>query len=87
MNGRGEKHLVKDEYNLTGSLHTPESAFTPVEIFNVEFGKSYRFRMISAAPRCYFKVSVENHNLLVIATDGAPLEPVSVQSIMIFPGK
>ena len=86
MNGRGEKHLVKDEHNITGYATTPEPTVTPLEVFNVDHGKTYRFRMISAAPKCFFKVSVDDHDLIVIATDGAPLKPVPVQSIMIHPG-
>ena len=87
VNGRGEKHKVNDEHNLTGSATTPDPAYTPLEVFNVDSGKTYRFRMISAAPRCFFKVSVDNHELVVIATDGAPLKPVTVQNIIIHPGK
>lgn len=87
VNGRGEKHGVMDEHNLTGSAIAPDPTYTPLEVFNVDFGKTYRFRMISAAPRCFFKVSVDNHELVAIATDGAPLKPVTVQSIMIHPGE
>ena len=85
MNGRGEKHLVKDEHNLTQS--NTEAKHTPIEVFNVDPGKTYRFRMISAAPRCFFKVSIDDHELVVIATDGAPLKPVKVQSFIIHTGK
>ena len=85
VNGRGEKHLVKDEHNLTQS--NTEAKHTPIEVFNVDPGKTYRFRMISAAPRCFFKVSIDDHELVVIATDGAPLKPVKVQSFIIHTGK
>ena len=86
VNGRGEKHLVKDEHNLTRSDKTADPKHTPVEVFNVDYGKRYRFRMISAAPRCFFKVSIDDHELIVIATDGAPLKPVTVQSFIIHTG-
>ena len=86
VNGRGEKHLVKDEYNVTGSNTIPDPKHTPVEVFNVDYGKAYRFRMISAAPRCPFKVSIDDHELTIIATDGAPLKPATAQSVIIHTG-
>lgn len=79
VNGQGERHPQKDENNVT--------AYTPPEVFNVKHGKSYRFRMIGATTTCQFQVSVDNHSLAVIATDGKPLKPVTVQSIVIYPGR
>ena len=86
VNGRGERHKVIDEHNLTGLATPPNPTYTPLEVFNVDPGKAYRFRMISAAARCPFKVSVDNHDLLVIAADGAPLKPVAVRSMVIHTG-
>ena len=86
VNGRGEKHRVVDEHNLTGQAVSPDPTYTPLEVFNVDPGKAYRFRVISAASRCPFQISVDNHDLLVIATDGAPLKPVAVRSMVIHTG-
>ena len=76
-----------DEHNLTGQATPPDPKYTPLEMFNVDPGKAYRFRVISAASRCPFQISVDNHDLLVIATDGAPLKPVAVRSMVIHTGK
>ena len=63
-----------------------KEAYTPVETFNVEKGKRYRFRLIAGTVSCWFKVSVDNHKMNVIATDGEPVKPVSVDVIQIHPG-
>lgn len=40
-------------------------------------GKRYRFRMISnGLLDCPIKISIDNHSLLVIASDGNPIQPV-----------
>ncbi|KAL3875073.1 hypothetical protein ACJMK2_038011 [Sinanodonta woodiana] len=53
----------------------------------VKANTSYRFRIISAAPRCPFALSVDGHKLIVMATDGAPLKPATVDSLVIGSGE
>ena len=57
-----------------------------METFNVRKNKRYRFRLIAATVICWFKVSIDNHKMEVIATDGAPVQPVNVDVIQIHPG-
>ena len=51
-----------------------------------EQGDRYRFRVISAAVerKCALKVSVDQHDLKIIATDGASIKPFTAKSFIIF---
>ncbi|XP_046744388.1 laccase-1-like [Diprion similis] len=61
---------------------------TPLEEFDVSAGKKYRFRMIAAfSSVCPVQLTVEEHKLTVIATDGQPVEPIVVDSIVLFAGE
>jgi FtsP/CotA-like multicopper oxidase with cupredoxin domain len=65
-----------------------ESAETPLNVFRVRQGKKYRFRIVGGmCTSCAYKLSISHHTLLVIATDGCPVDPVRVSSIDIFGGK
>ncbi|KAL3875074.1 hypothetical protein ACJMK2_038012, partial [Sinanodonta woodiana] len=85
INGRGQKHVVLDEYHIINT--TVNQSMTPREVFMVKANTSYRFRIISVAPRCPFILSVDSHIMTVIATDGAPLKPVIVDSLVIGSGE
>uniref|UniRef100_A0A1I8JHS7 Plastocyanin-like domain-containing protein n=1 Tax=Macrostomum lignano TaxID=282301 RepID=A0A1I8JHS7_9PLAT len=51
-------------------------------------GLRHRVRVISnAILNCPFVLSVANHSLLVIATDGAPVVPIEVDSLIIYAGE
>ena len=70
-------------YSIGSQVHrTPHAEFT------VSHNTSYRFRVISnGVLPCPIRVSVDNHTLLVIATDGAPFDAVEVNYINIFSGE
>jgi hypothetical protein len=36
---------------------------------------------------CPIQFSIDSHNLTVIASDGAPFEPIEVESVNVFPGQ
>ncbi|XP_035778845.1 uncharacterized protein LOC118459510 isoform X1 [Anopheles albimanus] len=56
---------------------SPESQHIPLTVFNVEKGQRYRFRLINAEfLNCPVELSIENHNLTVIASDGFGIQPV-----------
>jgi L-ascorbate oxidase len=77
INGRGGD---KNEDNNEDE-HLPRAEFV------VEKGKRYRFRMINAGILfCPLQVSIEHHNLTIIATDGNPIEPIEVVSFFILAG-
>ena len=62
--------------------------FTPVEEISVKQGKRYRIRVINAGVSlCPVEMSIENHNLIVIASDGADIEPITVDSLVLHNGE
>lgn len=65
-----------------------EQVTTPVEIYNVTYGQSYRFRTINAGfLNCPVEISIDEHNLTVIASDGWYIEPVIVSTIVVYSGE
>ncbi|CAH1780992.1 unnamed protein product [Owenia fusiformis] len=81
INGKGAWKLHTD-------AETGEEAYTPKEVFTIAKGKRYRFRMINnGILNCPIQVSVDGHNLTMIATDGSPFEPVEVENFIIFAGE
>ncbi|XP_026329608.1 laccase-5 isoform X2 [Hyposmocoma kahamanoa] len=77
--------------NGKGQFRDPNTGFmtnTPLEVFTITPGRRYRFRMINAfASVCPAQVTFQGHNLTVIATDGEPVEPVQVNTIISFSGE
>lgn len=56
---------------------------TPLEVFRVERGQRYRFRFVNSMSHvCPAQVEIENHGLLIIASDSFDLQPVSVDSFV-----
>lgn len=65
-----------------------ESYHTPYEVFNVKKGSKYRFRTINSGfLNCPLEISVDNHTLLIIASDGHYFEPVAVDSFVSYAGE
>ncbi|XP_057332184.1 uncharacterized protein LOC130672020 isoform X1 [Microplitis mediator] len=61
---------------------------TPKEIFHVNKGKRYRFRVMFNSPiYCPVQVSVDNHQLLMIASESGVFEPVLVDTFIINAGE
>ncbi|XP_046493313.1 uncharacterized protein [Neodiprion pinetum] len=81
INGLGRYHnssTSKDFVNLTFPLAT----------FHVSRNSSYRFRVINAASHpCEFQFQIEDHNMTLIATDGYPIEPITVDTFVGYPGE
>lgn len=51
-------------------------------------GFAYRLRLINAiAIECPVTMNIENHEMIVIATDGKPTRPVLARSIELYPGE
>ncbi|XP_048741744.2 uncharacterized protein LOC125655475 isoform X1 [Ostrea edulis] len=59
----------------------------PLDVFNVDGNKRYRFRVINAAAMYPYRISIDSHPLTVIATDGYYIKPVVVESVIIHPGE
>ena len=80
MSGKGFFANVTDSDGRT--------AQTPREELEVEQGKRYRFRVISnGVVLCPLRISVDNHSLEVIASDGSPVEAFEVESFDIHAGE
>ena len=81
INGKGQRALFSD-------AETNRSAYTARELFEVTQGTRYRFRVVSnAITNCALKISLDGHNLTIIASDGAPLMPVETDAFIIYGGE
>ena len=69
--------------NGRGALpHRPDLE-VPLAIFTVQRGLRYRFRLINVGLQyCPIVFSIDSHNLTVIASDGSPIQPIQVESIV-----
>ena len=75
INGRGLQ---------VNTIHPPK---VPLSVFKVKYGFKYRFRVGHAGSfTCPMEVSVDDHPLIMIATDGTPIVPVKIKSFVIFTG-
>ena len=53
----------------------------------VERGKRFRLRLVGGlCTVCGVQFSIEGHDLTLIATDGTPVNPVIVRSVVIYSG-
>ena len=60
---------------------------TRLSVFSVEPNNVYRFRLIGAQSLFAYRVSIDEHKLTVIATDGSFVQPVVVDYIIIHSGE
>ncbi|EEB19131.1 L-ascorbate oxidase, putative [Pediculus humanus corporis] len=74
--------------NGKGQFRDPNTGYmtnTPLEVFTITPGRRYRFRMInSMASVCPVQLTIQGHSLILIATDGEPVHPVVVNTIISF---
>ncbi|XP_041379574.1 laccase-3-like [Gigantopelta aegis] len=81
INGRGSYRKFVDPA-------TNKTAYTPRSLFKVTQGQNYRFRVINPGIlNCPIQISVDNHQLKMIASDGVPFVPKVVDSFIIFAGE
>ncbi|XP_071512018.1 uncharacterized protein [Diadema antillarum] len=85
INGKGQFAVYMD----STSLESPAPSYvTPREVFEVEQGRRYRFRLVSSGiTNTPMKVSVDGHNLTLISTDGSDVEPRTVDALFLFGGE
>ncbi|XP_045202825.2 uncharacterized protein LOC123556290 [Mercenaria mercenaria] len=82
INGKGVYKQVSKRHGNTSRN------YTPVEVFHVRRGQRYRFRIISnGVLNCPKQISVDNHTLTMIASDGNAFEKIDVESFNIFAGE
>ena len=58
-----------------------------LSVFTVETDKVYRFRLIGAQSVFAYRVSVDEHEMILVAMDGALVEPVTFDYIIIHSGE
>lgn len=65
-----------------------ETRQIPLQVYYVNKDNKYRFRLINAEfLNCPMEVSVDNHTLLVIASDGSEIEPIEVDTLVTYAGE
>ncbi|XP_030837936.1 laccase-4-like [Strongylocentrotus purpuratus] len=80
INGRGTKRKV---FERNG-----KEALLPDSIFTVKQGLRYRFRTINTAvTNCPMEISISNHQLFTIASDGSPIDAITVDGIVVSGGE
>ncbi|KAK6628330.1 hypothetical protein RUM43_002142 [Polyplax serrata] len=79
VNGKGRYEKFGNETHIL---------YTPLEKFTVRQGFRYRFRLINSGfLNCPIQMSVDNHNLTIIATDGENVEPIEAESLISLAGE
>uniref|UniRef100_T1JM48 Laccase n=1 Tax=Strigamia maritima TaxID=126957 RepID=T1JM48_STRMM len=88
-NNKAESFLINGKGRYRAFLDDDDGkVFTPVETFHVKYGKNYRFRVVgNGFLNCPFELSIDDHSIKVIASDGSPIKPVDVESIVIYSGE
>ncbi|KAJ4479764.1 laccase [Lentinula edodes] len=56
----------------------------PLEVINVEYGKRYRFRVISMSCGVDHGFSIDGHDLTIIEVDGVNTQPLTVNHIQLY---
>ncbi|KAJ8920457.1 hypothetical protein NQ315_005325 [Exocentrus adspersus] len=80
VNGLGRFKEFIDEFNTT--------VYTPTARFKVKQGYRYRFRVINAGfLNCPIEISVDNHTIKVISSDGSDIAPVDATSLVTYAGE
>lgn len=76
INGKGRNQSSKD-------INQDELAK-----FKVDEGTFYRYRLVfTGYSQCIVQVSIDNHTLIVIQSDGEDLQPIEVESILLTSGE
>lgn len=89
INGIGGQTIPQDRRPLWCGPNSTDLKPCPVprySQFNVESGKRFRFRVISTAVArgCGLRVSVDDHTMSIIATDGASIKPYRTSHFVIW---
>ncbi|KAJ8669572.1 hypothetical protein QAD02_000831 [Eretmocerus hayati] len=65
-----------------------ENHSVPMNVFEVTQGLRYRFRIINAGfLNCPLEMSVDDHNLKIVSSDGKDLEPYEASCLVIYAGE
>ena len=59
----------------------------PLSTFNVTKGQKLQFHVVGALSEYAYRISIDQHSMTVIETDGFPVQPVQLQSLIVFGGE
>ncbi|GMH44381.1 hypothetical protein BSKO_12315 [Bryopsis sp. KO-2023] len=77
-------------YNGVGSFNCSEAILTPsrcnqtnggIPVFEVEKGKTYLLRLISAGSLDWLSFGIDGHEVTLVQADGHPIKPVNVTTV------
>ncbi|XP_043518680.1 laccase-5-like [Frieseomelitta varia] len=84
--GTGPTGQIPDSLLINGKGQTNfngSTTNTSLEVITVEPNTRHRFRLINSfCSVCPGQITIEGHNLTVIETDGQPIKPINVTSIV-----
>jgi multicopper oxidase len=72
---------------INGMGRHGENSEAPLATVKIKRGETLRLRLISGASTYQFRFQIDGHPLTVIASDGAPMKPVEVDSLILSPGE
>lgn len=81
---------IPDKIRIRRALVSPNdhAPFIPYETFNVVKGNRYRFRHINAGfLNCPIQISIDNHTITAISTDGNDLEAKEMTFLVTYAGE
>ncbi|KAJ6617294.1 Cu-oxidase-domain-containing protein [Mycena sp. CBHHK59/15] len=78
---------VSDSGLFNGAGRYNGGPLTPYAVSTVTKGTRYRFRLINMSARTAFIVSIDNHTMTVIETDGVPTSPLEVNILNMYAGQ
>ncbi|KAJ3795512.1 laccase [Lentinula aff. detonsa] len=76
--------LAADATLINGKGRYAGGPNVPLEVINVEYGKRYRFRLISMSCGVDHGFSIDGHNLTIIEVDGVNTQPLTVNYIQLY---
>jgi FtsP/CotA-like multicopper oxidase with cupredoxin domain len=77
VNGKG-RHWNMEERSFNGA---------PLTTLEVSEGETHRVRVVNAGMTFPYRLSIDSHSLVLVASDGSELQPVEVESIIMWPGE
>jgi len=94
MRGRMEMKEGKDNGDVpfesglvNGNGRMMTQGRSPLTVLQVRKGETIRLRLINASSTYAFRVQIDDHPVTVIATDGAPIHPLTVDNLPINVGE
>lgn len=84
---QSKKRSIRAAQNHSATGYV-EAKFTPYAVFHVTADYRYRFRTINSGfLNCPLEISIDNHSLTMIASDGRHFEPVMVETFVTYAGE